>query len=76
MSLDDFAKSCAVEELAKTVYPYEKWYGPEEIVQCSSFPPFADFKSSLSKKENSELLREFEDVANSRLKSAEWKTKR
>ena len=74
MSLDNFARSCGITELSKTVYPYEKWLCPKEIARCKEFPPYTDFKSSLNSVENEEILHEFIEIVNHRLMLGEWQT--
>jgi hypothetical protein len=76
MSLDNFAKSCGVQEYSKTVYPYEKWLCPKAIRRCKKFPPYTDFMSSLSLRENDLFIKEFEDLVNYRLKVEEWTSKK
>jgi hypothetical protein len=75
MSLDNFAKSCGVSNLSKTVYPYEKWLCPKDISNCKKFPPYSDFISSLTKKESPEGLQEFENIVNNRLRNGVWTNK-
>jgi hypothetical protein len=72
MSLDNFGVSCGVKEFSKTVYPYEKWVCPNDLRECKTFPPYADFLSSLSKQENEKYLEEFENIVNHRLKVGKW----
>jgi hypothetical protein len=72
MTLDNFALSCGVTELSKTIYPYEKWLCPKEIADCKKFPPYEDFKSSLSKLQSQDVLSELENIATNRLSNGEW----
>ena len=72
MTLDNFGQSCGVTEYSKTVYPYEKWLCPKEIRACKTFPKYADFVSSLSKKENQIHIEEFENIVNHRLEVGKW----
>ena len=72
MSLDNFAKSCNVDQFEKTVYPYEKWFCPKDIAQCKVFPPYSDFISSLTRIHNSKYIDEFKDIVDNNFKNEIW----
>ena len=52
MSLEKFAQSCAVKNISKTIYCYEKWSSPLQISKATRFPAYKDFSSSLTKVKN------------------------
>jgi len=63
MALEKFCKSFGVKDWCKLAYPYERFYGIEELTNYTSFPPYTDFYSKLyipvddNVKEVNELLR-------------------
>ena len=44
---DKFAKSNGVTEIAKGCFPYELWHDIKDIRNCTTFPPYDSFRSSL-----------------------------
>ena len=74
MSLDNLAKSCNVTNLAKSVFPYEKWTDIVDIKLATSFPPYADFRSSLGQQPDEQKIREFESIVSSRLLNGTYDT--
>ena len=72
MSLDDFAQSCGLTEISKTVFPYEKWANTDDIVKCTIFPPYIDFKTCMQKSWDSQFAREFYSIVNSKLSSDQF----
>ena len=65
---DEFAQSCGIREISKTVFPYERFRSISEIIKTEIFPHYADFKSSLSKPLGNNYLAEFSSEVENKLK--------
>ena len=70
--LENFARSCGVTTISKSIFPYEKWNNAEAIINCEYFPPYSDFISSLVKPQSPEVVEEFVKVAVNKFEAGEW----
>ena len=76
MSLDNFAKSNQIGSCSKSIYPFEKFYSPDELIDCVEFPKYEDFRSSLSKMQDTEYIQQLILIANRWLKNKKWTNER
>lgn len=58
---DKFARSNEVEEMEKATFPYEYWSDILDIRNCSSFPSYEHFRSSLMRP-NATFCDEFVEI--------------
>ena len=64
MSLEEFGLSNGITDVSKSIFPYELWSDITQIAQCTTFPAFKCFESSLGKNGGEKWLSELVDVAN------------
>jgi len=69
-----FGKSCGVEAVSKSIFPYEKWATTADITRSTVFPKYVDFTSSLLRVRDETNIIEFYDVVSNKLQTAEWET--
>ena len=74
MSLDDFAKSCQIENISKSIFCYEKYRSIDEMKQDSTFPEYSAFKSSLRTRKKDSWEESFFDVVNTKLAAGAFHT--
>jgi len=67
-----FGKSCGVEAISKSIFPYEKWETTKDITSSTQFPHYGDFTSSLLRVRDENNIIEFYDVTSNKLQAAEW----
>ena len=72
ISLDNFAKSCGISALSKTIFPYELYREPAELLAAKQFPKYGDFISSLEKTFNNIYIDELLNICLSKHVSGEW----
>ena len=72
ISLDNFAKSCGITEISKTIFPYELYTEVSELENATEFPHYKNFISSLKSSFTDNYLKEFADVIEEKFCKKEW----
>ena len=75
MTLEAFGESNGVNGLSKSAFPYELWANIQEIMACTKFPPYNDFKSSLTRPGGDKWEKELETVCNELTENIQAKEK-
>lgn len=72
LSLDNFAKSCEIVGISKTIFPYERYSDIVEMIAETTFPSYSTFSSSLGKIFNEDHIEEFVKIVMEKVTSQEW----
>ena len=71
MSLEDFARSCGVNEVSKTTFPYEYYKDIKDLHDSHEFPAYKCFYSSLPSKQAG-FLEELEEIVTDNILLGWW----
>ena len=72
MSLSAFCKSCGIEEISKSIFPYELYDDVQQLRDATEFPDYKYFLSSLGKKFNADYILELKEIAKTKFESGQW----
>ena len=72
ISLENFAKSCGITEIAKTIFPYELYAEVSELKNATQFPHYKHFTSSLKFTFNEIYFKELADTIEEKFCKSEW----
>ena len=72
MSLAAFSKSCGIQDISKSVFPYELYTDVQQLRNEKDFPAYKEFQSSLGRRFNPSYVKEMKEIAKANLISGEW----
>jgi len=72
ISLENFAISCGIKDISKSIFPYELYKNIYNIKNDINFPHYTKFKSALQKPFQMKFLEELSDIFGSKLATGEW----
>ena len=72
ISLENFALSCGINDISKTIFPYELYSDILELTNATEFPHYKHFTSSLKSSYSEHFLVELDKIVEEKLSTKEW----
>ena len=72
ITLEKFAVSCGINEMEKTVFPYELYRDITELKEATQFPHYKAFTSSLKSSYSEKFLDELDKIVEEKLSKKVW----